>query len=282
MFFLCRNHVLCKKTRLKTLFDIGQENEGSSEHTLLLELGKDHCSSALFHKANNTIDRIRLTTYDELETGNYLPAILASLKQTTYRSVVVCSAFPQALLFPSKYFQKDYAALDLVYETPAQDYFHDSIPEWQMVTAYSLPQLVSRQLHDSFPSAYYFHCYTPTIKIYNGYIADQQLSVHFTDQFFRVLVKKDAAIHLAQTYAYKTPLDVAYYLLNICYEFNLSQQDVFLILSGPVDKDSSLFSNLQQYFTNIHFAQQPEITLPQSPYPQYYFTSLYNLAACVL
>jgi hypothetical protein len=267
---------------LKTLFDIGQEKEAGNEHSLLLEIGNDHCSSALYHKATNTIDRIRLTTFDNLETGNYLPAVLGPLKETAYRSVVVCSAFPQALLFPSKYFQKSYAALDLVYEAPAQDYFHDSIPEWQMVTAYSLPKVVSKQIHDVFPSAYYFHCYTPAIKIYNGYIADHQLSVHFTDQYFRVLLKKEAAIHLAQTYAYKTPLDVVYYLLNICYEFDLSQQDVFLILSGLVDKDSSLFTTLQQFFTNIHFAQQPETTLPHSPYPQYYFTSLYNLAACVL
>lgn len=249
---------------------------------MLLEIGKDHCSSALFHKATNTIERIRLTTFDHLETGNYLPAIVGPLKNTAYRSVVVSSAFPQALLFPSKYFKKEYAALDLVYDAPAQDYFYDSIPEWQMVTAYSLPQAVSKQLHAAFPSAYYFHCYTPAIKIYNGYMAGHQLSVHFTDQFFRVLLKKEAAIHLAQTYAFKTPLDVVYYLLNICYEFNLSQQDAFLILSGLVEKDSALFTTLQQYFANVHFAQQPEIELPESPYPQYYFTSIYNLAACVL
>lgn len=267
---------------MKTLFEIGQEKEAGSEHTLLLEVGKDHCSSALFHKGSNTIDSIRLTTFDELETGNYLPAILEPLKWSSYRSVVVCSAFPQAMLFPSKLFEKDYAALDIVYNAPAQEYFHDSIPEWQMTTAYSLPQTISKPLREAFPSAYYFHSYTPTIKVYNGYVADQQLLVHFTEQTFRVVLKKEAAIQLAQTYVYQTPLDVVYYLLNICYEFNLSQQDVFLILSGPVDKDSSLYASLQQYFTNIHFAQSPEMALPQSPYPHYYFTSIYNLAACVL
>ncbi len=281
-FFYVETTYFAKNWGLKTLFDIGQDREAGSEHTLLLEIGKDHCGSALFHKATNTIDRIRLTTFDELESSAYLAEILQPLKEVTYRSVVVCSAFPQAMLFPSKQFQKDYTALNLVYDQPAQDYFHDSIPEWQMVTAYSIPQTVSQHLHDSFPSAYYFHCYTPAIKIYNGYIADHQLSVHFSEQYFSVVLKKDMAIHLAQTYFYKTPLDVVYYLLNICYEFNLLQQELFLILSGLVDKDSNLFMNLQQYFTNIHFAQQPEITLPQSPYPHYYFTSIYNLAACVL
>ena len=267
---------------MKTLFEIGQEKEAGNEHTLLLEVGKDHCSTALFHKASNTIDRIRLTTFDELETGNYLPTILQPLQEHSFRSVVISSSFPQAMLFPSKLFEKDYTALELVHVAPAQDFFHDSIPEWQMTTAYSLPQTVSQPLREAFPSAYYFHSYTPTIKVYNGFVADQQLMVHFTEQTFRVVLKKEAAIHLAQTYVYQTPLDVVYYLLNICYEFNLTQQEVYLILSGPVDKDSSLYTTLQQYFANLHFAQAPEIALPQSPYPHYYFTSLYNLAACVL
>jgi hypothetical protein len=50
-----------------------------------------------------------------------------------------------------------------------------------------------------------------SIKIYNGYAADKQLTVHFSTQYFSVLVKRDNAIHLAQTYFYKTPLDVIYY-----------------------------------------------------------------------
>jgi hypothetical protein len=73
-----------------------------------------------------------------------------------------------------------------------------------------------------------------------------------------------------------------YYLLRLCQEFDLLQQEVFVILSGLVEKDSALYTELQQYFTNIHFAQQPEISLPQSQHPHYYFTAVYNLAACVL
>jgi hypothetical protein len=75
---------------------------------------------------------------------------------------------------------------------------------------------------------------------------------------------------------------VAYYLLKICYAFELSQQEVYLILSGLVEKSSNLFAELQQYFAHIHFAQRPEISLPQTSHPHHYFTSLYNLAACVL
>ena len=266
---------------MKTLFDIGQDYEGSSEHSLLLEIGKEYCSTALYNKNTNNIGCIRLYALDEPETEVQLRDILQPLKDSGFHSVTVCSAYPEAVLYPNKLFSSNYSLLDQLYQQPAQQYFHDAIGEWQIVTAYALPKTVCRAVEEVFGSVDYLHAYTPAIKVYNGFTADHQLSVHVTRQSFRVLLKKDMTIHLVQTYAYQTPLDVVYYLLKICYEFHLQQQDVFLILSGLIEKDSNLFVELQQYFTNIHFAQQPEIGLPQSPHPPHFFSSIYNLAACV-
>jgi hypothetical protein len=266
---------------LKTLFDIGGENEAGSDYTLLLEIGREHVSTAYLHKKNNAIHRVHVQSFDELEMEDEFPGILFSLKEQSFESVVVCSAFPQALLFPTRYFKKDYSALNSIYDLPAQAYFYDTIEDWQLVNAYAMPETIYDSLTETFQSIQFIHCYTPAIKIYNGYVADNQLSVHFSGQYFRLLLKKDMAVHLVQTYPYKTPLDVIYYLLRICHEFELQQQEVFLILSGLVEKESNLYTDLQQYFSNIHFAQQPEIRLPQSPHPHYFFTGIYNLAACV-
>ncbi|WP_162944771.1 DUF3822 family protein [Flavisolibacter nicotianae] len=266
---------------MKTLFDIGSERKASGEHTLLLEIGRECCCYAFLHRPTKTIDRIFVSATDEFQLDNQVKELLQSLKGNTFNDVVVCSAFPQALLFPHKYFTSDYTALDVIYEQPAQKYFHDLLPEWQMVNAYSLPDSVYASLEESFSSVRYVHCYTPAIRVPNDVVADAQLSVHFSEQYIRVLLKKDMHVHLAQTYAYKTPLDVIYYLLKICYEFGLSQQEVVIILSGLVEKDSNLFTDVQQYFTQILFAGQPEIGLPSSPHPHYFFTSIYNLAACV-
>lgn len=266
---------------MKTLFDIGTEQEESSASTLLLEVGRGHCNIAHLNKKTNSISRVRVVSFDEPEMEKRFPELIQSLAGKSFESVVVCSSFPQSLLFPTKYFKQDYSALNVVYDLPAQAYFYDRIEEWQMVNAYALPERIYDTLTDAFGDVKFMHCYTPVIKVYNGYVADNQLSVHFVEKHFRVLLKKDMMVHLAQTYRYQAPLDVVYYLLKICQEFGLSQQEVFVILSGLVEKDSILFSELQQYFTNLHFAQQPEISLPQSPHPHYFFTSIYNLAACV-
>lgn len=271
-----------KKQRLKTVLEIGSSKAVNREHTLLVEVGKTFCYAAFLHKPTATLNRIWLTSFDEFRLGETVPEIFRYANGSGVESAIVCSAFPQALLYPAKLFQDDYAVLRSVYDEPVQDCFHDRIPEWQMVNVYSVPQGVSRFAAKFFSDVQYFHAYTPSIKIYNGYVAENQLSVHFAEGSFRVLLKKAAHIHLAQTYTYQGPLDVIYYLLKICAEFGLLQQEVHLVLSGLVEKSSRLFSDLQQYFAHLHFAQQPEISLPQSPHPHYYFTSLYNLAACAL
>lgn len=265
---------------MKTLFNLQSGNEIGSEHTLLLEAGNDYCCQAYLNKADNVIDGLRFYTFDETEAESALAELLADVKKTAVQNAVVCSAFSQALLVPNKFFNDDYSVLDDLYGQPAQAYFHDAIPEWQLTNLYAMPAAFQQALQDSFSSLLYFHAYTPVIKIYNGYIADNQITVHFTPQHFRVLFKKDSAIQLAQTYAYKTPLDVVYYLLKICYEFGVNQQDLHLVLSGLIEKDSSLFTELHQYFSNVHFAHPPEIKLPDDSHPSHFFTSLYNLASC--
>lgn len=266
---------------MKTLFDIGTEPAATSQHSLLMEVGRGHCTIAYLNKESNRISWMQVVSFDETGMEAPFAELVRSLDQQAFDTVVICSAFPQSLLFPTKYFRQDYTALNLLYELPAQAYFYDRIEEWQMVNAYAIPEPIYDALTEAFPAAKFIHCYTPAIKVYNGFVADHQLSVHFTEKHFRVLLKKDMMVQLAQTYAYQAPLDVVYYLLKICHEFELSQQEVFVILSGLVEKESILFSELAQYFTQLHFARPPEMALPESPHPHYFFSSIYNLAACV-
>lgn len=247
----------------------------------MLEVGKDFCTYAYWHKPSNTIDRLRFISFQETEGEEHFPAILAGFGGQTFQGVYVCSAFPHSVLVPAKYFNGNYEALDVIYDQTGQEYLHDRVAEWQLVNMYTLPKTLHQNIAQKFSKAEYVHAYTPAIKVYNGYVADTQLTVHFTPQYFRVLLKKEAAIHLAQTYSYTSPLDVVYYLLKICYEFRLEQSSVYLILSGLVEKDSSLYVELEQYFINLHFAHPPEVKLPDDSHPHYFFTSLYNLATCV-
>ena len=264
---------------LNTILSIGSEADKAD--TLLLETGPDHCCCGMLDHPSKTFKSIQYFSFDELEGEQAMISILDQMPQQQFEKVLVCSTWEQALLFPNNLFRGNFSILDAVYDLAGQAYFSDAIGEWQMVAAYALPQSVHSALSGRFPNAEFIHAYTPPLKIYNGFVATDQIDLHFSTQRFRVLVKKDSAVMLAQTYSYRTPLDVVYYLLKLCYEFGLDQKEVFLVISGLVEKESALYDELHNYFLNLHFAQPHHYHLPEEKHPHYYFASLYNLAACV-
>jgi hypothetical protein len=264
---------------LNTVFKIGDTDAGGD--ILLLEIGEGYCCYALLQGSERAFRQIQYISFHEPLTEEKLLPILDELKKHDCEKTIVCSAFPQSLLVPVQFHKDDHSLLDAVYDATAQKYFKDAIPEWQMMAAYAIPLSLFNMIADKFSSVQFFHAYTPLLKIYNGFVAADQIDIHFSTQNFRVVVKKDRQLQLAQIYSYQTPLDVVYYLLKICYEFHLDQSGVFVILSGLIEEDSAMYSELHNYFLNLHFAQAPSYSLPGNEYPQHYFTSLYNLAACV-
>jgi hypothetical protein len=264
---------------LKTLFTIGDASNGSD--TLLVELGQDHFCYAFLDRNSKAFSKISYTALDEFEEMDKLEEIFGYLDPGNVDKIVVCSSHVQALLVPQKFFNEEVWLPELVYDQYETRHFKDRIPEWQVINVYSLPEVVYEMVNRKLPSALYFHAYTPALKINNGFTSPDQVDIHFSTQFFRVLVKKEQEVHLAQTYAYKTPLDVVYFLLKIFNEFSLDQTSAFLVISGLIDIDSAMYQELHHYFLNLHFAQPPAYSVPDNEHPAYYFNSLYNLASCV-
>lgn len=278
---ICRNELyFAENHRLNTLFDIQSEESTSEVKALILEIGPDYCAYAFLDADKRSFTAVKYFSFEEPDAEESIRRIIGEIGHHA-QNTIVCSAFPYAILMPLKQFKNDYSLIDRVYEQPAQHYLNDSIAEWQMTNIYSLPSSI-QALVNQLPNVKYYHVYTPSLKVYNGFTAGSQVSVHLTTQHFRVLVRKDGTIQLVQTYFYKTPLDVVYYLLKIFSEFSLDQNETYVILSGLVEEDSAMYKELYAYFTNLHFAQPPAISLPANDHPHHFFTSLYNVAACAL
>lgn len=264
---------------MKTVFTIGSGDEACD--TILLEIGEDYCCYAQLKGPERTFASIQYITFDRFEAEASLLEILSKVKRENCEQVMVCSSFPQSLLTPRDGHQNDYILLSVLYDTLSQKYLKDEIPEWQIGVTYSLPLSFFDSVKEKFRFPMFMHAYTPSLKVFNGFSSPSQIDLHFGMEHFRVIVKKDNHIQLAQTYSYKTPLDVVYYLLKICYEVGVEQSEIGVVLSGLIDENSAMFTELHSYFLNLHFAEAPAYSVPENEFPQHYFTSLYNLAACV-
>jgi hypothetical protein len=269
---------------LQTFFDIGSYKVLKNETAVLLwEIGSNYSLISLWTEDIKICRHMQVNMFDELEMEESLIHIFDPYKKANlqYKKVVICSAFPESLLVPRKFFSQESDLLKIVYDIRSERQFYDFAGQWQLVNFYALPASVLEFINDEFPVVSFRHVYTPLLKVPGEDYAPEQINVHFLNKQFRVMVKKENSLLLMQTYAFTIPMDVIYYLLKICNEFGMSQQQIPLILSGFIENESVLYKVIYQYFANVAFAKTTDMEMPEHHFPQHYFTSIHNLAACV-
>ena len=113
---------------------------------------------------------------------------------------------------------------------------------------------------------------------------EEAIFVDFKTDEFSVVAIKENKLLLCQTFAYTAPDDVLYYLLKCCQQFNLSQQQAKMFLSGLIEKDSVLYRELYKYFIHLEFESLSgdiKLTAALTIHPDHYYSSISKLAACV-
>lgn len=249
-----------------------------------MEIGQTFCSVALINSTAKSAQFIGMYAFDAISLEHSVGEILKTItvNHGNFENVTISPAFPEAMLIPNKFYHHKSSLLQGQYNLRHYFVLNDPIAEWQLFNVYTVPWGVDKKLKEQFPFAGYMHAYTPLLKIYNGFISDHQLSAHFFGKQFRVVVKTHHHVQLIQTYSYSSPMDVVYFLLKICSEFQLLQDELQIIISGLIDEDSALYKEMHHFFLHLHFATGTTLSLPEHDYPNHFFTSIHNLAACVL
>lgn len=264
---------------MKLAFDIA--GDIGNTDLVLCEWGQTYCSLAALDKTAKTVHSLKYFTFDAFPHEEEVQAIIEAVKVLGDKSTtaIFCSAFPEALLIPKKFYNSNQSFLENTHSIHASSQA-DHIGEWQLVNNYAFPTAIDKAIKESFSSLGYYHVYTPALKIHSGFDTPAQIIIHFAPSHFRLVVKNGGQLLLVQMYSYNAPLDVVYYLLKIFQELQLSNEETAVIISGLVDEDSSLYKELHQFVHNLHFAKPGSIAI-QSSHPPHFFTSLYNLASCV-
>ncbi|MFN2458028.1 MAG: DUF3822 family protein [Chitinophagaceae bacterium] len=272
------------KHSLNLLFHIQAESGNDTGNVLLMEVGEDYCCYAFCDETSKSVNKLKYLSLKTLNNYDVVEQILKkeNLAAETLNRICICSALHPAILFPKQYFNEEVAAtfLTVTYDLKNVRIAQDEVSELGLILLYALPEKLLQPLHNN--NVQYIHAYSTSLKSSKQSDGETDISVHFTPKYFRVILKKQQQLNLVQTYSYTVPLDVVYYLIRMFDEFKLSQQETHIILSGLIQEDSALFKELHGYFLNVHFDLPGDNTVDQQEYPQHFFTSMYNLAACVL
>jgi hypothetical protein len=269
---------------LKKLFHIARETASDNDPQLLaLKIGEKHLAFSTTDITGEQLHELAYFSVDEpVSDWSTLFEQTPGLNRPFSR-VLVSFDYPQSTLLPSAHYRYDEASgvLRQLYGVNGNEIvIAEAAPDWKLHNVYAVPGELHDWISSHFTTGKYWHDYTVTLKQVNPSAPGGQLLVDFRKDDFTVLAVRDHNLLLANAYPYTTPIDVLYYLLKICQEFTLSQQEVLLSISGLVDKESTLYKELYQYFINIEF-RKARWNAGDDEYPAHFFTSLNDLAACV-
>lgn len=246
---------------------------------LLFEMGQGNCLLAQWNSKGEQPYFVRLWSFAPEQITECVEKIFQTIEAAGINAAkaTVGAAFPQIVLVPEELSVDGAALIKALYTADEKDILHHKS---EATFYYVFPQHLQHQFLRFFKEPQFIPA--PACGILKEAEQDNSIHVFFIDNTIRISVYKAAQLQLVQQYEYNVPLDVVYYLLKICAEFNLTQQETLLSVSGFIAQDSALYNELHQYFLNIRFAHTENISMDGQPVPKYYFTSLYNLAACAL
>ena len=237
------------------------------------------------HLSKELVEFGYFTAEDEADYLKFLDET-GLMNHRYYQTAVAYDAI-ESVQIPSVVYKNEESQLhlDALYgKTVHTNIISENLAAWKLFNSYRMPASLHSSISRKFLTGKFWHIYTVILRNYSSHEAGT-VFVDFKTDEFSVVVLKENKLLLCQTFAYTAPDDVLYYLLKSCQQFDLSQQQVQLFLSGLIEKDSALYRELYKYFINLEFeslSKEIKLTAALTIHPQHFYSSISKLAACVL
>ncbi|HMU47447.1 MAG TPA: DUF3822 family protein [Chitinophagaceae bacterium] len=267
---------------MKKLFQITQANTECKEPFLCVRAGEKFFSFAIVDAGSQLLSSLyyySVEKNEELQTEELIN-LHPELKQG-FRKVVVCHGCSMCMLFPSQngFIEGGGKILDIFFgEDKSYVSLQEPIPGKEMTSYFKMPVKLNKWISEQFNNA--------RIKAKESMLlctlsdsTGQHIFLDFGNDFFDSLILDERKILLSKSSDFSSHEDVLFWLLKVCELFNLPQEKIHLHISGLVDKQSSLYRSLYQYFINVEF-REAKWKDDTNEYPAHFFTSLNDLYLC--
>lgn len=268
---------------MKRAFHIPATDISQDALHLLVEWGSDTVSFVWMQKNPLRIEGISTYTFNPAEEAQGELISFPDNDHFKAASITVCYNNRESVLVPAKYYQAGLqsALLSLQYgETENKQIRCDELQKRQIMNCYTVPDAADQFCQAHFPSANIVHATTLQSEID---ISGSRLFCTVYSNTLKVILHKDGQLLFVQQFAYATPGDAVYHLLNTCQQHHINPAEINLQLSGMIDQQSPLFQMIHTYFANISFMPIPTgVTVQEKilELPEHFFSHLIELASC--
>jgi hypothetical protein len=273
---------------LKPVIHIKSDNTADENETVLLLIaGLGNCSLAVMNQL--TKELVEFGYYQGEDGEMDYPAFWEEndIFKKRHRQTAVAFDTQEAVLIPPAHYHYAELALhfDAVFGHRAQSaVVAEHLLNQNLYHAYRLPTHLHAAFVTKFLNGKSWHIRTAMLENLEPR-ETAYIQVDFKTDEATLIAVRDNILLLSKSFPYSAPEDVLYQLLKCCQQFGLQQQDVKLILSGLIEKDSALYRELYKFFIRLEFDGlygQTSLTEELKKYPDHYYSSITKLAACAL
>ena len=156
------------------------------------------------------------------------------------------------------------------------------LPERAAVSCFAVSKALEDYLHASFPGMDVKHLHAAWLHTKPTAALDIRLCFLF--QQMHACIQKDGQLLLMQQYAFESPDDALYSILNVADQLRIDLKDCPIVLEGMIDQQSALSVKLQQYLPQIIWNEPSSYQFPASAeqYPATFLAFQDRLLSCVL
>lgn len=273
----------------KKIFDIHSTLVIVSADELLVEIANSHIACLVKSHTNHQIAAVEIFELDaeqDWEDAFYEVRTQSKILDRSYTSSKVFINMQEAVLIPVHKFNRELAAdcLELIHGKNNTGILQTDLltPEPNIAISFRVPAELAEMVNRNMLIFTYSHTYSSVIKHLLSIPNESGLIVvQFYNSKIIVAIAKQDRLQIVQTFAYTTPEDVIYFLLNSCQQFNIASENVAIEISGMIDIESLLYVEIKKYFQHLTIANVPDVLMAANSlddYPKHYFTPFYNLA----
>lgn len=289
--YYCRSKI---ESLSQPAFDIISRNLSAEQRlncNLLLEISDRQLSYIMYDTSEKKLFCVRHYHFEHPESTTAVRQLENVINADTYlqeevKEIAIVYNFNESNLIPGKLFQigMNKPLTDVVFGSVKKGLIiSEKIKAFELYNVYRIPRDIHTLLQQRFAAGKYWHLYT-LLLIANGVEGSDVCRVIFYADRIVVSLYSNGQLQLLQTWMYETPEDVAYYLLIICREYHIDQEKISVLVSGLIDEQSALYTELLKYFQYVVPEVIPSEQLAadlSDSFPLHYFSSLVKMASCV-
>ena len=254
-------------------------NTANSEITCCVNLDNFSTYIALFH--NNILLGLEVYDHPSKHSSSFSDTEFKQfeLLKQSYQKLFFYLSSSKNTLIPSPLFDifSADAYMRFNFENIDNDtILYDDIPALNITQVYALNRNFKYALTRNFPEAVLKSQKSILLEqFYKHNNTAQNMYVHTRQDCFDIFVFNEKGLLLSNTFKYNSAQDYIFFLMSVVKQLELNPQNLYLFLSGEMDKEGGIYNFIYKYIRHISFMPLPqdmEWALKDIPY--HYFLNL--------